>query len=148
MVGDGFPLYSSSIPRERPPARRYRGDIGNRRETPSEGIGWREGTERDPRSIRRPVPSMERPETACEDSGRVGGETISERPEEVGNSNRPQGNESSERYSISFRLYIQTIREGRVTGWRETLSGVDVPSSGLHPIRRDRVGIGFPQFAR
>ena len=55
---------------------------------------------------------MERPETACEDSGRVGGETISERPEEVGNSNRPQGNESPERYSISFRLYIQTIRRG------------------------------------
>ena len=81
-------------------------DIGNRRETPSEGIGWREGTERDPRSIRRPVPSMERPETACEDSGRVGGETISERPEEVGNSNRPQGNESPERYSISFRFSI------------------------------------------
>ena len=71
---------------------------------------------------------MERPETACEDSGRVGGETISERPEEVGNSNRPQGNESPERYSISFRLYIQTIREGRVTGWRETLSGGIVSS--------------------
>ena len=78
-----------------------------------------------------------------------GGETISERPEEVGNSNRPQGNESPERYSISFRLYLSDHKErGRVTGWRETLSGGDVPSSGLHPIRRDRVGIGFPQFAR
>ena len=31
-------------------------------------------------------------------------------------------------YSISFRLYIQTIREGRVTGWRETLSGGIVSS--------------------
>ena len=77
---------------------------------------------------------MERPETACEDSGRVGGETISERPEEVGNSNRPQGNESPERYSISFRLYIQTIREGRVTGWRETLSGGIVSSLSVPPL--------------
>ena len=68
----------------------------------------------------------------------------------------PKGNESPERYRLSrwclfyllSVLYYQTIREGRVTGWRETLSGGDVPTSGLHPFRRDRVGIGFPQFAR
>ena len=38
MVGDGFPLYPSSIPRERPPARRYRGEIGNRPERMGETL--------------------------------------------------------------------------------------------------------------
>ena len=151
MVGDGFPLYPSSIPRERPPARRYRGEIGNRPERMGETlsgisvlpyyrfIGTPSG---DPigRAVRvcaAPVPSpvLSIPplfprESPCEDI---------ETP-------RPSLLDSA--YSIPFRLYIQTIREGRVTGWRETLSGGDVPSSGLHPIRRDRVGIGFPQFAR
>ena len=64
-----------------------------------------------------------------------GGETISERPEEVGNSNRPQGNESPERYSISFRLYLSDHKErGRVTGWRETLSGGIVSSLSVPPL--------------